>query len=74
MTEAEQLDQQKLAADVLAAKLAMYDQCAMFDRMDAGELKACGHASRDAALLYTVRRTMERIEKLRKDFVRKWPD
>lgn len=48
--------------------------CCSYLAMDANTLKACGHASVEAALLYTTTAHKKALDKLIQDHVKKFPD
>ena len=75
MSEAEQCDLLKLKTDIEREKHITWDYCKLLLRMDATQLLYAGHRNGNAqAVADTMKRSVERVEKLNKDYIKKYPD
>lgn len=74
MRPEEQVDLDKMKAEIQGIKLRAYDFMHEAIRFDDNDLKHSGHKSVGDALIYAVKRAEKDILKVPKDFLRKWPD
>jgi len=70
----EQADLDQLALRTRDTKLKAYDLMYAYMGMGPEMLKHSGHASVESALKYAMERAIKEVNKLTKDFLKRWPD
>ena len=74
MTEQEKVDSDILKAKVNELKISCFEYMEQQSRFDATMLKCCGHKTIQDAVMYSLNSTKQQIDKLLKEYFRKYPD
>ena len=74
MDSQERIDLEAMLGRVKTLKLDAFDYMEQLYRLPAEMLKHHGHASVEAACLYTLKDKLQEIAKLHKAHIRKYPD
>lgn len=73
-SEAEQADLEAFKAARVTEQIRCWTLCRAYVGMSQEELRHSGHKSQADAVLYTVKDSVKRVNKLWADFLKKWPD
>lgn len=74
MTEQEKIDSDILKAKVNELKINCFEYMIQQSRFDANMLKCCGHKTIQDAVMYSLNSTKQQIDKLFKEYFKKYPD
>ena len=64
----------KLGADIADIKVRAFNMMREFNRMDATALSHTGHKTKEAAWAYTLNNALKDIDRLDREFLRRFPD